>query len=305
VNEVAELQAFQCPNCGASATFDPRALTKACDFCGSQFATPLPPERVEEQRQSLILPFRIDKADALVRFQRWLEKGLFKPGDLLQAFQSRGYDGMYVPFWGFTVSAFSQWYGQYSITKYRRVHKTRTTSDGKSESYEEDEPYKEWHPRQGDHSGQYIDHVTASGALSQTEADQMMPYDFAGSQPWDDSYVAGFKAELPGKPEDAAWLECVNRVNGYERDACAQLIERLDSVSSEVTKERTQLTYLPTWIFAYDYKGKQYRAVVNGQTGEANGTKPVSAGKIALAIVIAIIVIGGIVGLVLALGGKH
>ncbi len=300
-----ELQAFQCPNCGASATFDPKSLTKACEFCGSQFATPLPPERVEEQRKSLVIPFHIEKTDALRRFQQWLEKGLFKPSDLLQAFQSRGYDGMYVPFWSFSVAAYSRWNGQYSVTRYRRVSKTRTNSEGRTEHYEEDEPYKEWHPRSGDHHGEYLDHVTASGALQQDEADRMMPYDFSGSRPWDDGYVAGFKAELPGKPEDTAWFECVERVKGYERDACAQQVERLDSVDSQVTKERSQLTYLPTWVFAYDYKGKPYRAIVNGQTGETNGTKPVSAGKVAVAVVIAVVVIAAIIGAIVLLGGKQ
>lgn len=301
---MAELQAFQCPNCGASATFDPRALAMTCEFCGSQFATPLPPERIEEQRAAAILPFRVDKARAVDLFRAWLERGLFKPGDLLTAFQARGHEGMYVPFRTFATSAESEWYGQYSITRHRRVTKTRTNSEGRSESYQEDEPYKEWHPRSGSHQGQYVDHVVASGALAQEEADRMMPYDFAVTEPWSDDYIAGFKAELPGKPEEVAWQECVQRVEGFERAACAGMIEKLDSVSSRVTRQSAGLTYLPAWIFAYEYKGKSFRAIVNGQTGEANGTKPVSAGKVALAIGIGIVIVAAIIGAIALFGGK-
>ncbi len=301
---MAELQAFACPNCGASATFDPASLTKTCEFCGSEFATPLPPERVEEQRGSTIIPFHVDKPQALSLFQQWLEKGLFKPGDLLQTFQSRGYEGMYVPFWSFTVDVISNWHGQYSETKYRRVSKTRTTSDGKTEHYEEDEPYQVWHPRSGVHNGHYFDHVCASGKLAQSEADQIMPFDFGGARPWEDDYVAGFKAELPGKPENVAWTECQNRIEGYERDECQRLIERLDSVSCQITNQASQLSYLPTWIFSYTYKTKFFRAIVNGQTGEVQGTKPVSAGKVALAVVAVIVVIGIVIGLFALLGGK-
>lgn len=295
---MAELQAFQCPNCGGSVSFDPRALTMTCQFCGSQLSTPLPPERVEEQRKSLVLPFRIEKHQAVALFATWLEKGFFVPRDLLSRIQSRSYEGMYVPFWAFNVTADSQWYGFYGLTRYRRVSKTRTTSDGKIEHYEEDEPYTEWYPRSGVHQGQYVDYVTASGALSQAEADQMMPYDFTVSRPWDDSYVVGFKAELPGKPEDVAWAECVSRVRGYERAACARLIERLDSVSTQATKRDSRLTYLPSWIFAYDYNGVKYRAIVNGQTGEVNGTKPVSTGRVLLAVVIGLIVLAAAAGVI-------
>ncbi|MBD3175503.1 MAG: hypothetical protein GF320_09990 [Armatimonadia bacterium] len=297
-----ELQTLQCPNCGAQATFDPSALARACEFCGSEFEIPVPDEFLELQRRSVLVPFRVEKPSAFRAFDEWLQKGLFKPGDLLQVLQRRGVEGMYVPFWSFEVEVRTQWHGQYSVTRYRTVSKTRTTSDGKTEHYQEDEPYKEWHPRSGVHDGRYVDHIVASGALEQDEADQIMPYDFVDARPWDDDYISGFKAEVPGRPEEDAWRAAAARIEEYERQACDREIERLDSANTQIVSRECSLSYLPTWIFTYSYKGQVYRAMVNGQTGEVQGTKPISAGKVAIAIIVGVVVIAAIIGLIIFLG---
>lgn len=294
---MAELQTLQCPNCGAQATFDPTALARTCEFCGSEFRIPIPDQFLELRTRSNILPFRLDKSAAFRAFDAWLQKGFFKPGDLLQVLQRRGMEGMYVPFWSFDVRVQTEWHGQLGVTRYRRVTRTRVNSDGKTETYQEDEPYTEWHPRSGVHHGQYLDHIVGSGALSQQEADQILPYDFGQARPWDSDYVAGFKAEVPGRPEEDAWRDAAARIQGYERAACAQGITRLDSASTEFLSSESRLSYLPMWIFSYSYKGRQFRALVNGQTAEVQGTKPISAGKIALAVGLAIAAIAVILGL--------
>jgi len=298
---VAGLQTLQCPNCGATVVFNPSVLAKTCEFCGSEFATPVPESYVDMQRGSFVLPFRVDKPGATELFRSWLEKGMFKPGDLLQNLQSKGYEGMYVPHWSFIVDVRTNWHGQYSETRYRRVSKTRTNAQGNTERYEVDEPYTVWHPRSGVHNGHYFDHIAASSEIAQRETDMILPFDFADSRPWAEDYIAGFKAEMPAKPEDVAWRECLGRVEAQEKSACGALIERLDSASSEVLSRSSQLSYLPTWIFAYSYKGKQYRALVNGQSGEVRGAKPISAGKVAAAVVVAVVVLAVVVGLVLLL----
>ena len=51
---------------------------------------------------------------------------------------------------------------------------------------------------------------------------------------------------------------------------------------------------LPLWISAYQYKGKAYSFVVNGQTGEIEGSAPVSAAKVA-GIIIAVLAVIGVI----------
>jgi len=38
---------------------------------------------------------------------------------------------------------------------------------------------------------------------------------------------------------------------------------------------------LPVWVASYEYKGKRYHFLVNGQTGEVQGFAPISWAKVA------------------------
>ena len=54
---------------------------------------------------------------------------------------------------------------------------------------------------------------------------------------------------------------------------------------------------LPVWTAAYRYNGKSYRFVVNGQSGRVQGERPWSVWKIALAVVLALLVLLGLLWL--------
>ncbi|MBS1707727.1 MAG: primosomal protein N' (replication factor Y) - superfamily II helicase, partial [Armatimonadetes bacterium] len=43
------------------------------------------------------------------------------------------------------------------------------------------------------------------------------------------------------------------------------------------------------------YKGKTWNYLVNGQTGEIQGEAPISAWKVAIAVVLGLLLIGGII----------
>ncbi len=45
---------------------------------------------------------------------------------------------------------------------------------------------------------------------------------------------------------------------------------------------------LPVWLSAYRYRGKVYRFMVNGRTGEVQGERPWSRIKITLAVLVVI-----------------
>ena len=44
----------------------------------------------------------------------------------------------------------------------------------------------------------------------------------------------------------------------------------------------------PIWIAAYEYRGRAYRFLVNGQTGEVQGEAPLSWWKISFAVLAAV-----------------
>jgi hypothetical protein len=48
---------------------------------------------------------------------------------------------------------------------------------------------------------------------------------------------------------------------------------------------------LPVWIGAYRFQSKVYQVAVNARTGEVQGERPYSAGKIALLVAVIVLVI--------------
>ena len=66
-----------------------------------------------------------------------------------------------------------------------------------------------------------------------------------------------------------------------------QKIDRIETQISQVTYKHV---LVPLWLAAYKYRGKSYRFVVNGQTGEVQGERPWSALKLFFAFLAAVIV---------------
>ena len=56
------------------------------------------------------------------------------------------------------------------------------------------------------------------------------------------------------------------------------------------------LTYkyvlVPLWQSSFDYQSKRYQFMVNGQTGKVGGKSPVSALRVAVAVLLALVILG-------------
>ena len=74
----------------------------------------------------------------------------------------------------------------------------------------------------------------------------------------------------------------------------AAIEQRVHSINTTVSDVTFKHVLLPVWLAAYKYRGKTYRFVVNGQSGKVQGERPWSAWKIAFAVVLGLIVAGGI-----------
>ena len=106
--------------------------------------------------------------------------------------------------------------------------------------------------------------------------------------PYEPSYLSGFVAEQYGVDLPTAWNTGKERMDATLIDACRHEVPgdecrnlRVDSVYSAITYKSG---LLPIWIAAYRYRGKMFRYVVNGATGQASGTAPWSWIKISLAV---------------------
>ena len=73
--------------------------------------------------------------------------------------------------------------------------------------------------------------------------------------------------------------------------------QQIASIQTRHANETFKHVLLPVWTAAYRYNGKSYRFVVNGQSGRVQGERPWSVWKIALAVVLALLVLLGLLWL--------
>ena len=76
--------------------------------------------------------------------------------------------------------------------------------------------------------------------------------------------------------------------------------QRISGLRTDVGELTFKHVLLPVWLAAYRYRGKSFRFVVNGRTGNVQGERPYSAIKIAIAVALALIVAGFIAYLQIA-----
>jgi hypothetical protein len=85
-----------------------------------------------------------------------------------------------------------------------------------------------------------------------------------------------------------------------KQDAQARMPLGMAFSPAGFSAESFWLVLFPIWISSYTYRGKLYRVLVNGETGQVAGDKPFSWFKV-LAVAMAIVAMFGLLGVVLLL----
>lgn len=295
------VDSYTCPNCGATTSFAPGTRSLRCPFCGTELSVRSSAAAAGRHENAFVLPFKLDKDASSARIREWLGGGFFSPGDLKSRSAVERGQGTYVPFWRLDADAHSEWEGEISETRTRQVQRAVRDQDGTTRQAMVDERYQIWHPRRGTHEGRHRTWVTGSTGLTQSEADQLMPFPEQAMMTYSPDLLAGFAAEEPGIDERGAWTAGEPRIREMESAQCAQQVERITRVQTELSNTDAALCYLPVWLYSYHYQNQPYRVLLNGYTGEILGDRPTSRSKVILTLAaVAVIVIIVIVLIALA-----
>ncbi len=292
-----EVNTFSCKSCGAKVSYDPSVKALACAYCGSAYVIEKS-EMPESERPSRVVPFAFGREDAEKKFWTWLGKGFFRPRDLTKGSSINEIRGVYMPFWAFDADADSSWSADAGYYYYVKEPYTEKDAQGHTQTKYRDVRHTRWEPARGSHRGRYDDWlISASKGLDQEWVAKIVPFDMAQAKPYSGDYLAGYGAENPSiKPSEAQNI-AQKELQEKEVEACGKMVpgdtQRNLNVSTRFSNWAYDLAILPLWIAAYRYKGKVYRFLVNGQTGEVQGTAPFSWLKLILVILIAAGVIGG------------
>ena len=287
--EIEETRVSTCPNCGAQVEFSPDIHASECPFCATPVVTDTGTHR--QIKPKGVIPFQIDERKARDAMNTWLGRLWFAPSGLQEYARSgRKMEGIYVPYWTYDADTASSYTGQRGTIYYV----TTTGADGKPKRTQK----IRWRNVRGNVARFFDDVlVLASRSLPKRYTDGLAPWALGALTEYEPEYLAGFRAEgytveLEDGMAEARQIMDAQIANDIRRDIGGDR-QRISSVNTRVSDVTFKHVLLPVWLAAYKYRGKSFRFVINGQTGKVQGERPYSAIKIAIAVLLAILIVGG------------
>lgn len=265
------MRSYSCPSCGAELICDATTAATACPYCGNptiipgQFRGALKPDHV--------IPFKLEKQDAIAALKRHYKGKLFLPNTFLDTHTIEKIQGVYVPFWLFDgcVSGEFLFHGTHSH-RYRR---------GDKEITEINHFLME---RQGSMEFEKVP-VDASSKMPDAHMDAIEPFYYEDMKPFSTAYLPGFLADkydlTEEQTKERADQRCIQSLENAMYDTVLGY-EMRDLRRRNVSIQRGKAHYalLPVWLLSVRWENEVYLFAVNGQTGKTAGDLPVSRKKV-------------------------
>lgn len=286
-----ELKSIACKSCGATCDISPTVAATSCAFCGST--------QVMEQKGAedvftpeTVIPFTVDKNKALDSFKQWIGGGLaafFRPSALKSNWNLGKIAGMYLPFWTFDSDTHSRWNAMAGHYYYEEV---RDSAGNKKK-----ERRTRWEPASGSHQEFFNDElVFASKGLNRNMVERIYPYDLKKLTPYKTEYLAGWGAERYTVGLKEAWETGKKLISEKIQSACARKVpgdtHKDLRVSTSWRNMKFKHVLLPVWVANYEFGGKVYKFLVNGENGKVHGEAPLDWVKVIAAVVIGLVIAG-------------
>lgn len=292
-----EVQVVKCDGCGSESTMEPNITSSSCPFC----TTPLiatASQSVSIIQPKSILPFKVEKQEAITEFRKWIKKLWFAPNSLKKAALSfEHFKGIYLPFWTYDADTKTQYVGQRGEYYYVTENYTEEV-DGKSVSKSREVKKTRWYPASGTVNEVFDDVlVAASESLPKDKLRDLEPWDLENLVPFDPKFLSGFISEKYqvdleqgfGKAKEIMHDDIQEAI----KDHIGGDVQRINGSSTDYTTITFKHILLPVYASAYKFKDKVFRFMVNARTGEIQGERPWSVWKIAFTVLGVIVIIGG------------
>ena len=280
----------QCPNCGARFELDPSVTASECPFCATPVVAGTALDR--HVRPAAILPFAVPEAEGKERLRGWLRSLWFAPNALKRyATANRRMAGIYAPHWTFDAETRTAYTGA------RGVNRTETYTNSKGET--QTRTTTDWYPTSGRVRVAFDDLlVLGSASLPEPLTDKVQPWPLERLDPYRPEVIAGFRSEAYTVGLAGAWDVAQRKMVPVIQQAIRRDIggdaQRIDTMQTATAEETFKHVLLPLWVAAYRFRGRSYRFVVNGATGQVAGERPWSPWKIGFAVLAALLVAGTI-----------
>jgi Zn finger protein HypA/HybF involved in hydrogenase expression len=295
-----ERRVLRCGPCGAELSVAPNALATTCPFCASNKVELIAGDE-NALRPQLVIPFAITGNELEKRVKEFLGKGWMHPGELVQLARVDRFAGLYLPYWLFDASVSADWEAEVGTDS----TETYRDDDGNTQT----RTVTHWQWKKG--------HVDTTFTGVRIPGQQRLSailiarihdhFELPGLCAYDPGLLAGFQAQGYDIPLPDAWISGKAAIRELTDRACTSDADgdHVRNLSMQVAMhdETWRYAMLPVWVSTYRYGGRTWQVMVNGQTGDVEGQKPVVWWRIWAVMAVALVpgVCSGVVSLPLML----
>jgi len=260
---------IHCESCGADLSLAPGDLAATCPFCASHRVIARDETRMHVLRPGYLIPFQVDAQGGARQLRDWLARGWMHPPGLRRAAASTHLNGVYLPFWIFSARLDTSW--QAEVGRKR----TRTTWDGKRKTE------IKWKQKSGRLNVRVNDMLTpGTSKVNARLLKRLYPFDLSALTVYTPAYLAGWQAQAYDVSLRPAWDEARAWMREQAKDASHRAIDakyvRNLCMTADLEDEGWRYALLPVYLAAYRFGNKSYQVMVNGQSGQVSGQKPVA-----------------------------
>ena len=278
---------FVCNTCGSTYAVSDHKVSTRCPNCGD---TNISKSGAKTSFPDGIVPFEIDKAQAVTIFEKWLKKRKFAPNDLLALARNGKMVKVYVPVFNINATSVCAYNGM--------VKKVHTDNDTGT-------IFSTVHTVQ-DAVAQEVSNVPlcANRVVNKEFINKIVKVNQEKIVPYSSEYLLDYYGiETNHNIHDL--LDEYTKVIEKEREQKirAKLKDKYDEIvhltcSTQLKNVSFNYVYVPVFMNHFKYKDKKYHCYISGTSGKVAGTSPKSAGKI-LALIGGIFLAIGIAALLL------
>ncbi|MDR3577405.1 MAG: hypothetical protein P4L50_26380 [Anaerolineaceae bacterium] len=284
---------LHCDGCGAEIAVEEGDLTAICPFCSSSHVD-IRASAMDLLRPRFLIPFKIQVNAIREQARLWLGKGWYHPKELSSSAAVDRFRGIYLPFWTFDAAILSNWKAEVG---YERVERYYDSSDRTWRS----RTVIDWRWKNGRISENIHDVlISGSSHISHLILERLNPFNLNDLVIYSSDFLAGWQAHSYDVNLTDAWEEGKALMRETAKQACYHSINSVHvrnfSMTADFNDEAWRYILLPVYLASYQFEGKVFQMMANGQTGVIAGQKPVEWSKVWMAIA-ALMAPGFILGL--------
>jgi hypothetical protein len=274
----------RCDVCGVMLLIPAKTATDTCPYCGRTITNEPQAAKSMHLPESL-LPFKLERRDALQAFRRWLAGLWFAPSDLTRLATNGQLSGLYVPYWTFDSQTESHYTGQRGDHYWVTVVENHRDAQGKMTQQTRQVMKTRWSPASGRVEHHFDDVlVAASHSLPAESLQALEPWDLSSLVPFDSAYLSGFQTERYQVELQDGFKLAESVMDQKIRQLCMADIggdvQQLSSVQTRHRDVKFKHLLLPVWHSIYRYHQREFHFVINARTGEVAGDRPISWFKV-------------------------